>query len=61
MFKNIYFVKVLDPVSVLGRDKGCTVKCSPLHKGVPEGTSEGGGLYLTIYLESSPNMGSISF
>ena len=28
-------------VSVSGRDKGCTVKSSPL----PEGTSEGKGLY----------------
>ena len=44
-------------VSVLGRDEGYTVKYSPL----PEGTPEGGGLYLTVYPESSPNMGSISF
>ena len=27
----------------------------------PEGTPEGGGLYLTVYPESSPNTGSITF
>ena len=45
----------LHTLSVLGRDKGYTVKYSPL----PEGTPEGGGLYSTVYPESSPNMGSI--
>ena len=38
-------------VSVLGRDKGYTFKYNPL----PEGTPKGKGLYLTVYLESSPN------
>ena len=42
-------------VSVLGRDEGYTVKYNPLFEGVPEGTSEGEGLYLTIYSELSPN------
>ena len=27
----------------------------------PEGTPEGGGVYLTVYPESSPNMDIISF
>ena len=35
-------------VSVLGQNEGCVVKYSPLRKG----TSERGGLYLTIYSES---------
>ena len=35
-------------MSVLGRDKGYTVKYNPL----PEGTPEGKGLYLTVYPES---------
>ena len=44
-------------VSVLGRDKICTVK----YRRPPEGTPKGGQLYLTLYPESSPNTGSISF
>ena len=46
-----------DTVSVLGQDEGYTVKYSP----PPEGFFEGGGLYLTVYPQSSPNTGSISF
>lgn len=42
-----------DTVSVLGQDQGYKVKYSP----PPEGTSEGGGLYLTLYHELSSNMG----
>ena len=42
-------------VLVLGRDKGCTVKYSPL----AEGSHKGEGLYLTV--ELSPSMDSISF
>ena len=38
-------------VSVLGRDKGYTVKYNPL----PVGVSEGEGLYLTVYPKSSSN------
>ena len=30
-------------------------------KAKPKGTPEGKGVYLTVYPESSPNMGSISF
>ena len=48
-------------ISVLGREEGCTVKYSPTHEGVPEGTPEGGGVYLTVYPESSPNTDIISF
>ena len=36
--------------SGLGQDKGYTVNYSPLS----EGTSKGKGLYLTVYLKSSP-------
>ena len=36
-------------VSVLGRDKGYTVKYNRLPEGVPE------GLYLTLYPKLSPN------
>ena len=38
-------------VSVLGRDKGYMVKYSPPAEAKPEGTLEGGGLYLTVYPE----------
>ena len=52
-------------VSVLGREEGHTVKYNPLSEGVPrakpKGTSEGKGLYLTIYPKASPNKDSISF
>ena len=48
-------------MSVLGRDKGYTVKYKLLPEGVPEGTSEGKGLYLTVYPELSPNKDIISF
>ena len=52
-------------VSVIGRDKGCTINYTPSLEGVPkgkdEGTPEGKGLYLTIYTESSSHMDSISF
>ena len=44
-------------VSVLGQDEGYTVKYSP----PPEGTPEGGQLYLTVNPELSPNTDSISF
>ena len=50
-----------NPVSVLGRDEGYTVKYNPLPEGVPEETPEGKGLYLTIYPELSPNTDIISF
>ena len=33
-----------NPVSVLGRDEGYTVKYNPLPEGVPEETPEGKGL-----------------
>ena len=36
-------------VSVLGKDKGFTVKYTPLR---PKGTPEGKGLYFTVYPES---------
>ena len=48
-------VVYIDIVSVLGRDKGHTIKCNPLPYGVPEGTPEGKGLYLTVYPELTPN------
>ena len=38
-------------VSVLGRDKGYTVKYNPSPEGVPEGTPEGQGVYLNVYPE----------
>ena len=50
-----------DFVSLLVRDKGDTVKYNPSSEGVPEGTPEGEGLYLTVYPESSPNTDVISF
>ena len=41
------------------------VKYTPLPEGVPKakpkGTLEGGGVYLTVYPESSPNTDIISF
>ena len=42
-------------MSVLGLDEGTTVKYNPLPEGVPEGTPETKGLYLTVYPQSSPN------
>ena len=57
MDRNTEKTVSLNTVCVLGRDWGYTVKYSPL----PEGTSEGGGLYLTVYPELSPNTNSISF
>ena len=44
-------------VSVLGRDKGYTVKYSPLPDGVPK--VKGKWLYLTVYPELSPNADGI--
>ena len=44
-------------VSVLGREEGYTVKFAPS----PSGTPDGEGVYLTIYIELSPNTDSISF
>ena len=41
-------------LSVLGKDKGYTVKYSHLPEGVPKGTVEGKGLYLAVHLKSSP-------
>ena len=49
------------PLSVFGQDEGYTIKYNPLPSGVPEGTPEGKGLYLTIYPELSPNTDIISF
>ena len=46
-------------VSVLGREEEYTVKFTPPPEGVPEG--EGGGVYSTVYPESSPNTDIISF
>ena len=43
-------------VSVLGRDKGYTVKYSLSPEGFSEGFSKGDGLNLTVYPKSSPNM-----
>ena len=52
-------------VSLIGRDKGYTVKYNPLLKefprAKPEGIPEGEGLYLTVYPKSSPNTDIISF
>ena len=47
-------------VSVLGREEGYTVKYTAW-RARTKGTPEGKGVYLTIYPESSPNTGSISF
>ena len=52
-------------ILILGRDEGYTVNYNPLPEGVPkgkaEGTPEGEGVYLTIYLQLSPNTDSILF
>ena len=54
-----------DIVSVLGPEEGYTVKYTPPPEGVPEGEARGtpevGGVYLTVYPASSPNMDIISF
>ena len=42
-------------LSLIGQDKGYTVKYSPSSEGIPEGTPNGKELYLTIYSELSPN------
>ena len=34
------YVSLMDIVSVLGRDKGYTVKYNPLSQGVPEGEAQ---------------------
>ena len=47
--------------SVLGQGEGNTVKNNPLPEGVPKGTPEGKGLYLTVYPESSPYTGIMNF
>ena len=53
-----------DLVSVLGREEGYTVKYTTPPEGVPEGkpkrTPEGGGVYLTVYPELSPDTDIIS-
>ena len=52
-------------VSVLGSEEGYTIKYIPSPEGVSKGkvqqTSEGKGVYLTVYPESSPNTDSISY
>ena len=48
-------------VSVLGREEGYMVKYTPPPEGVPEGEARGGGIYLTVYVKSSPNTDIISF
>ena len=52
-------------ISVLGREEGYAIKYTLPPEGVSEGealgTPEGGGVYLTVYLESSPNTDIISF
>ena len=45
--------------SVFGLEEGYIVKYTP--EGVPKGTPEGKGVYLTLYPKSSPNTDSISF
>ncbi len=56
--------KIYYNVSILGSDEGYTVKQTLCLKEFPsakaEGTSEGIGLYLTVYLELSPNKDIIS-
>ena len=44
--------KGLVSVSLFGQDKGYMVKYIPLDEGVPKGTPEGKGVYLTLYPES---------
>ena len=46
-------------ISVLRRDKGYTVKYTPLAEDVPEGTPEAEGVYLTICPKLSPYTDSI--
>ena len=51
-------------VSVLGREEGYTIKYTPppeFPRVKPEGTPEGGGVYLTVYPEPSPNTDILSF
>ena len=50
-------VDIVDTVSILGRDKGYTVKYTPSPEGVPKGQ----GVYLTVYTNSSPMTECISF
>ena len=52
---------VVYTVSVLGWEEGYTVKYTPPSEGVPKGTPEGGGVYLTVYPKLSPNTDIISF
>ena len=54
-------VCIFDNISVLGQDKGFTVKYNPLPEEVPEGAPEGKGLYVTVYPKLSPNLNIISF
>ena len=59
------FPCIFGTVSVLGWDKGYTVKYTPLPEGVPDGKARGNswmqGVYLTVYTESSPNTDSQLF
>ena len=55
LYRDLFPPTKADIVSVLGRDKGYTVKYIPLSEGVPEGK----GLYLTVYPKSFPNTDSI--
>ena len=54
-FRMLYCIRIRK------RDKGYTVKYNPLPEGVPNGTPEGKGVYLTVHPKLSPNMDSISF
>ena len=48
-------------VSVLGREEGyIPIRLKEFPRAKPEGTPKGGGVYLTVYPESSPNTDSIS-
>ena len=64
MAPKLWVVKFFT-VSILGRDEGYTVKYTLCLKEFlrdqPEESPECKGLYLTIYLKSSPNMDSIRF
>ena len=51
----------VNTVSILERDKVYTVKYTPSPEGVPKGTPEGKGVYLTVYTKQSLNTDSISF
>ena len=53
--------KKVNILSLLGRNRGYTVKYSTTPEGLPEKTSKGKGLYMTVNPESSPYTGSISF